>query len=51
MVRHYIKHIPCRDCSKLVLQSGIKRLVYHEDYKDITGVEFLREAGVEIVKI
>jgi dCMP deaminase len=47
----YQTHSPCRDCSKLVLQSGIKRLVYHEDYKDITGVEFLREAGVEIVKI
>jgi dCMP deaminase len=47
----YQTHSPCKDCSKLVLQSGIKRLVYHEDYKDITGVEFLREAGVEIVKI
>lgn len=41
----------CKDCSKLILQAGIKRLVYHEDYKDLTGIEFLREAGVEIVKI
>jgi dCMP deaminase len=34
----------------LILQSGIKRLVYVEDYKDITGLEFLKEAGLEIVK-
>lgn len=47
----YQTHSPCKDCSKLILQSGIKRLVYHEDYKDLTGVEFLREAGIEIIKL
>lgn len=46
----YQTHSPCKDCSKLILQSGVKRLVYVEDYKDITGLEFLRDAGVEIVK-
>ncbi len=46
----YQTHSPCKDCSKLILQSGIKRLVYVEDYKDITGLEFLRSAGLEIVK-
>ena len=46
----YQTHSPCRDCSKLILQSGIKKLVYVEEYKDITGLEFLREAGIEIVK-
>jgi dCMP deaminase len=46
----YQTHSPCKDCSKLILQSGIKKLVYVEEYKDITGLEFLREAGIEIVK-
>ena len=38
----YQTHSPCKDCSKLILQSGIKRLVYSEDYKDSDGVDFLR---------
>jgi dCMP deaminase len=46
----YQTHSPCRDCSKLILQSGIKRLVYIEDYKDTSGLDFLREAKIEIVK-
>ena len=46
----YQTHSPCKDCSKLILQSGIKRLVYLEDYKDTSGIDFLREAGVEIKK-
>ena len=47
----YLTHSPCRDCSKLVLQSGIKRVVYHEAYKDPSGIDFLGNAGVEIVHI
>lgn len=46
----YQTHSPCRDCSKLILQSGIKRLVYIEDYKDTSGLDFLKEANIEIVK-
>lgn len=47
----YITLSPCKDCSKLVLQAGIKRVVYVNDYKDTTGVDFLRDAGVEVVHI
>lgn len=47
----YLTHSPCRDCSKLVLQSGIKRVVYKEAYKDPSGIDFLGNAGVEIVHI
>ena len=43
----YITLSPCKDCSKLIHQSGIKRVVYLEEYKDTSGVEFLRKAGVE----
>ncbi|NJM78464.1 MAG: dCMP deaminase family protein [Flavobacterium sp.] len=44
----YITLSPCKDCSKLIHQSGIKRVVYHEAYKDTSGVDFLRKAGVEV---
>jgi dCMP deaminase len=47
----YLTHSPCKDCSKLVLQSGIKRLVYQEAYKDTSGIDFLKSAGLEVEQI
>lgn len=47
----YLTLSPCKDCSKLILQAGIKRLVYIDHYKDCEGVDFLQEAGIEIVQI
>lgn len=44
----YITLSPCKDCSKLIHQSGIKRVVYYNEYKDTSGVDFLRKAGVEV---
>ena len=44
----YITLSPCRECSKLVLQSGIRRVVYLNAYKDDSGLKFLEKAGVEI---
>ncbi|OYQ42010.1 CMP deaminase [Flavobacterium cyanobacteriorum] len=44
----YITMSPCKDCSKLIHQSGIKRVVYKEGYKDNSGIEFLIKAGVEV---
>ena len=44
----YITLSPCKQCSKLIHQAGIKRLVYHEEYKDNSGVKFLEKAGVSI---
>jgi len=44
----YLTHSPCKDCSKLILQSGIKRLVYIHEYKDKSGLNFLAQAGIEI---
>ncbi|MFD2587290.1 deoxycytidylate deaminase [Croceitalea marina] len=43
----YITLSPCRDCSKLIHQSGIKRVVYQKAYKDDSGLRFLERAGVE----
>lgn len=44
----YITLSPCKECSKLIHQSGIKRVVYHQGYKDTTGIDFLIKAGVEV---
>ena len=43
----YITLSPCQQCSKLIHQSGIKRVVYSKAYKDISGIHFLEKAGVE----
>lgn len=44
----YITMSPCKDCSKLIHQAGIKRVVYLSAYKDMSGIEFLQKAGVEV---
>ncbi|PQJ31785.1 CMP deaminase [Nonlabens arenilitoris] len=47
----YITMSPCKDCSKLIHQSGIKRVVYVEGYKDDSGLQFLQKAGVDVEQI
>ncbi|MBW2938542.1 dCMP deaminase family protein [Aureisphaera sp. CAU 1614] len=47
----YITMSPCQQCSKLIHQTGISRLVYNEAYKDDSGIKFLQKAGVEITHI
>tara|TARA_Y200000002_G_scaffold203332_1_gene167725 strand:+ start:2797 stop:3222 length:426 start_codon:yes stop_codon:yes gene_type:complete len=47
----YVTLSPCTECSKLIFQSGIKRVVYHEQYKDRSGLDFLIKGGVEILQI
>lgn len=47
----YLTLSPCKDCSKLVVQSGIKRVVFMDLYKDSSGIKFLKEAGVEVEQI
>ena len=44
----YITLSPCRECSKLIFQSGISRVVYSKKYKDLSGVEFLIKSGVSV---
>ena len=44
----YISLSPCKNCSKLIHQAKIKRVVYEEQYKDTSGLEFLEKAGVEL---
>jgi dCMP deaminase len=47
----YITMSPCKECSKLIHQSGIKRVVYANAYKDEMGLEFLEKAGVELTHL
>jgi dCMP deaminase len=44
----YITLSPCQECSKLIHQSGIVRVVYSKAYKDTSGLDFLEKAGVEL---
>ena len=47
----YLTLSPCKDCSKLVLQAGIRRVVFINKYKDTAGIDFLQSAGVEIIHL
>ncbi len=47
----YITMSPCKECSKLIHQAGIKRVVYQNGYKDDSGLDFLQKAGVHIEQI
>ena len=46
----YLTLSPCRDCSKLIHQAGINRLVYINKYSDDAGLNFLKEAGIEVIE-
>ncbi|WP_196895609.1 deoxycytidylate deaminase [Aureivirga marina] len=47
----YITLSPCKECSKLIHQSGITRVIYKEKYKDDSGIDFLEKAGVELIHL
>ncbi|MDE5648242.1 MAG: dCMP deaminase family protein [Muribaculaceae bacterium] len=47
----YVTASPCMECSKLIIQSGIRRVVYNEEYRLSDGIDLLRRAGVEVVHI
>jgi dCMP deaminase len=45
----YIIASPCIECAKLIIQAGIKRVVYGEKYRLMDGIELLERAGIEVV--
>lgn len=45
----YVTASPCIECAKLIIQSGISRVVYSEEYRKNDGVELLRKAGIDTV--
>jgi|SRR5689334_584561 len=46
----YVTLSPCFECSKLIIQAGIKRVVYEEEYRLTEGIDLLRKAGIEVDK-
>lgn len=47
----YVTASPCIECSKLIIQAGIKRVVYRDEYRLTDGVDLLRRAGIEVEKV
>jgi dCMP deaminase len=47
----FITHAPCIECAKLIYQSGINSVYYGENYRDDSGIEFLKKSGVNIEKL
>ena len=47
----YVTASPCLECSKLIIQSGIKRVVYRDEYRLTDGIDLLRRAGIEVEKV
>ncbi|MBQ2368196.1 MAG: dCMP deaminase family protein [Bacteroidaceae bacterium] len=45
----YVTASPCIECAKLIIQAGIKRVVYSEEYRLKDGIELLQRAGIEVV--
>jgi len=46
----YVTLSPCRMCAKSIVNSGIYKVVYHEEYRDTSSLKILRDAGIEVVK-
>ncbi len=47
----YITLSPCKECSKLIHQAGIVRVVFSKAYRDTSGIEFLKKAGIDVTHI
>ncbi len=45
----YVTASPCIECSKLIIQAGIKRVIYGEEYRIMDGVDLLKRAGIEVL--
>lgn len=47
----YTTTCPCFECAKLIIQAGISKVYYCEDYRDMSGVELLKIAGIEVKQV
>ncbi|MBQ6577391.1 MAG: dCMP deaminase family protein [Bacteroidales bacterium] len=47
----YVTASPCLECSKLIIQAGIKRVVYRDEYRLTDGIDLLKRAGIEVEKV
>lgn len=47
----YVTASPCLECAKLIIQSGIRRVVYRDEYRLTDGIDLLKRAGIEVEKV
>ena len=47
----YVTASPCVECAKLIIQAGVRRVVYRDEYRITDGVDLLRKAGIEVEKV
>jgi dCMP deaminase len=47
----FVTHAPCIDCAKLIYQSGISSVYYRDSYRDMAGLNFLKQSGIKIEQI
>jgi dCMP deaminase len=47
----YLTMSPCKECSKLIIQASIKRVVYYLPYRDLDGLKMLKSVGVDVIQI
>ncbi|MBR5150058.1 MAG: dCMP deaminase family protein [Bacteroidaceae bacterium] len=47
----YVTSSPCIECAKLIIQAGIKRVVYSEEYRLKDGIDLLKRAGIEVLLV
>ena len=47
----YVTSSPCLECAKLIIQAGITRVVYNDDYRIAEGIDLLKRAKIEIIKL
>lgn len=46
----YVTHSPCKDCSKLLVNADISKIIYLNEYRDVTGLEILKKSGIEVLQ-
>lgn len=47
----YVTLSPCKECAKLIAQSGIKRVVYRDSYRDMSGIDFLNKTNITVEQL
>jgi dCMP deaminase len=47
----FITHAPCVECAKLIFQSGVSRVWYSSEYRDDSGIRFLKQSGIQVTKV
>jgi dCMP deaminase len=47
----YVTHMPCLRCAQLIINSGIQKVFYHHDYRDISGVLLMRNAELDVINL